>query len=93
MATLDQISNEEITFKRDLLQRYNPCLINVNRYKRRLYAEVNNELVLVEEVEHPETYAWKYRYGPSGRLIANVDLNLLQHSRFTSELETRINYE
>ncbi len=93
VATLDQISNEEITFKRNLLEQYNPCLININRYKRRLYAEVNNELVLVEEMEHPETYTWKYRYGPSGRLTANIDLNLLQHSRFTNELETRINYE
>ncbi len=93
VATIDQVSNEEINFKRNLLEHYNPCLININRYKRRLYAEVNNELVLVEDIDDAYNYKWMYRYGPSGRLLANIDLNLLQHSRFTNERDTRITYE
>lgn len=93
VATLDVVTNEEITFKRNLLERYNPCLINVNRYKRRLYANVNNELVLVEEIENPEQYTWMYRFGPNGSKFGKLDLDMLKTSRFTNELETRINYE
>lgn len=93
VATLDQVSNEEITFKRGLLERYNPCLINLNRYKRRIYANVNNELVLVEDVQDPENYEWMYRYGPNGSKFGKLDLDILRTSRFTNELETRIGYE
>ena len=92
-ATVEQISNEEIEFKRNLLQHYNPCLINLNRYKRRIYANINNELVLVEEVQNPEDYEWMYRYGPNGSKFGKLDLDVLRSSRFTNELETRINYE
>ena len=92
-ATLDQVSNEEIEFKRNLLQQYNPCLINLNRYKRRIYANVNDELVLVEDVQNPEDYEWMYRYGPNGSKFGKLDLEVLRTSRFTNELETRINYE
>ena len=93
VATLDVVTNEEITFKRNLLERYNPCLINVNRYKRRLYANVNNELVLVEEVNDAYNYEWMYRYGPNGSKVGKLDLDVLRTSRFTNELETRISYE
>ena len=108
-ATLDRVSNEEIEFKRNLLQQYNPCLINLNRYKRRIYANVNDELVLVEDVQNPEDYEcslffqkrrtglktliWMYRYGPNGSKFGRLDLEVLRTSRFTNELETRINYE
>ena len=92
-ANSDRISNEEIEFKRNLLQQYNPCLINLNRYKRRIYANVNDELVLVEEVQNPEDYEWMYRYGPNGSKFGKLDLEVLRTSRFTNELETRINYE
>ena len=57
------------------------------------YCEVNNELVLIENVEHAENYDWKFKYGPSGRLVANLDLKLMKQSKFTDEIETRINYE
>ena len=87
------INNEEVQFKLRLLQQYQPCLINIYRYKRRLYCEVNDELVLIENVEHPELLEWKYRYGPNGKMDADVDLKTLKLSKFTSELETRINYE
>ncbi len=93
VATLDVVTNEEIAFKRNLLQQHSPLLINLNRYKRRLYANVNNELVLVEEIENPEQYTWMYRYGPNGSKFGKLDLDMLKTSRFTNELETRINYE
>ena len=92
-ANVNQIDNEEIEFKRNLLQQYNPCLISLNRYKRRIYAKVNDELVLVEEVQNPEDYEWMYRYGPNGSKFGKLDLEVLRTSRFTNELETRINYE
>ena len=87
------VNNEEIELKRRLLQQYQPCLINAYRYKRRLYCEVNDELVLIENFDHAENYPWKYKYGPCGRLTANVDLKILKTSKFTDEIETRINYE
>ena len=92
-ANVNQIDNEEIEFKRNLLQQYTPCLISLNRYKRRIYAKINDELVLVEEVQNPEDYEWMYRYGPNGSKFGQLDLDLLRTSRFTNELETRINYE
>ena len=91
--TTNQISNEEVEFKRNLLQQHNPCLISLNRYKRRIYANINNELVLVEEVENAYDYEWMYRYGANGSKIGKLDLELLRTSRFTNETETRINYE
>lgn len=87
------VNNEEIELKRRLLQQYKPCLIHAYRYKRRLYCEVNDELVLVENIEHAENYEWRYRYGPNGHLTANVDSQILKRSKFTSEIETRINFE
>ena len=89
----NQISNEEVEFKRNLLQQHNPCLISLNRYKRRIYANVNDELVLVEEVENAYDYEWMYRYGANGSKIGKLDLELLRTSRFTNETETRIIYE
>ena len=86
-------SNAEIRLKRQLIQQYNPCLINLNRYKRRIYVNVNDELVLVEDVQNPENYEWMYRYGANGSQFGKLDLDILRTSRFTNELETRINYE
>ena len=87
------VNNEEVQLKRQLLQQYQPCLINIYRYKRRLYCEVNDELVLIENVEHPELMPWKYRYGSSGRMEADVDLKVLKSSKFTDETDSRISYE
>ncbi len=89
----NNVNDAEIRLKQRLLQQNNPCLININRYKRRIYANVNDELVLVEEAQNPEDYEWMYRYGPNGTKFGKLDLDILRTSRFTNERDTRITYE
>ena len=91
--TTNNVNDAEIRLKQQLLQQYSPLLINLNRYKRRIYATVNNELVLVEDAQNPENYEWMYRYGANGSKFGKLDLDVLRTSRFTNELETRIGYE
>lgn len=75
------------------MNQYNPLLINLNRYKRRIYVQIGDEFVLIEDIDNAELYPWYYRYGSNGSKIGELDYRILHGSRFTSDLETRINYE
>ena len=92
-ALVEDINKKEIKLKRELMNQYNPLLINLNRYKRRVYVQIGDEFVLIEDIDNAELYPWYYRYGSNGSKIGELDYRILHVSRFTSDLETRINYE
>lgn len=89
-----QEQRAETDRKRQLLEQYNDLHININRYKRRVYAKVNeNSYRLVNEFDEAYNYPWIYRYGTNGSKSGEISMLLLTQDIFTNEHDTRIRYE
>ncbi len=80
--------------KRYLLEHYNDIHIIISRYKRRVYAKVDEERYLpVNQVENGYNYPWFYRYGSGGKNGTEILEPLLMKDTFTNEKDPRITYE
>ncbi len=89
-----QEQRAETERKQQLLEQYNDLHININRYKRRVYAKVNeNSYRLVNEFDEAYNYPWIYRYGTNGSKSGEISMLLLTQDIFTNEHDTRIRYE
>ena len=67
--------------------------INVIRYKRVVYAKINEELVKVNSINDAYNYDWFYKYGSNGCYTCQILEPLLNKDIFTNDYDRRINYE
>ncbi len=80
--------------KRYLLEHYNDMHIIISRYKRRVYAKIDEErYLLVNQVENAYNYPWFYRYGVGGKNGTEILEPLLTQDIFTNDHDPRIRYE
>ena len=80
--------------KRYLLEHYNDMHIIISRYKRRVYAKIDEDRhIPVNQVENAYNYPWFYRYGVGGRNGNEILEPLLTQDIFTNDHDPRIRYE
>ena len=80
--------------KQQLLERFDNMHIIVSRYKRLVYAKINETTCEpVNEVENAYMYPWIYKYGANGRYFGEILEPILIQDIFTNETDARIRYE